>query len=450
MKKVSPRVFDLRFLFVPVLTLFCCIAVNAQIQTRDTSYLISAKAGKINSLSGKVSVQRNGSGERLPLTSKGELDSGDTLRTEAGARAELLLNPGSYLRVAENSEVELADASLDNLQIKVLSGSAIVEATGTDGTRLLAEIRTPQTKILIDRNGLYRINVTPGTTAATTIATEVLVYKGRALVGSNALATVKGGSKIVVGGSSSGAQEIAKLDKKNRDEFDFWSKQRADALMAANRSLTGRTVTNVLASFRSNGAYGYGYAPYFGLWVFDNSLSGYTFLPFYSRWSSPYGSGYQNSFGIPWYYYRPNAPGSQPLPNPANNNNGNNGGVMNPPVAGMPGMSPPHKRNPVDPDDPAPIGNRPVRPMPIGENAELFDRAVGGSRGRMMDSNRVSDGMNSAPMRGSRSADGNYSRGDIPAASAPVRQERMDEPRPSAPISNPGRSEQRGRPISDQ
>ncbi len=464
MKKDSPRFLGARFAVALVFALFCSVAVTAQVQTQDTNaYLVSAKAGRINALSGKASVQRSGSAKRNQLSLKSELDSGDTLRTEAGARAELLLNPGSYLRIGENSEVEFTDTSLDNLQIKMLRGSAIVEATGTDGTRLLAEIKTPQTKILIDRNGLYRINVTPAAatnTALTAAATEVLVYKGRALVGSNTLATVKGGSKIIVG-STGGAEAIAKLDKKNRDDFDFWSRERASGLMAANRRLTGGTMTNVLASFRNNGAYGYGYAPYFGLWVFDASFSGYTFLPFYSRWSSPYGSGYQNNFGIPWNYYRP----SPPLPNPGNNG-GNNGIITNPPIAGVP-VAPPGRPDQIDPDSPEPIRNRPVRPMPIGENAELFDQALRGSGGVMIvGGNGGGDRMNGASMGGGMSNAGSNNGGNnssggsnsgnnngsnsAPAMSAPVRQERMDSPRPSEPTNAPERNMQPGRMISDQ
>lgn len=448
MKKDSPRILCARLVVAVVFALVCSVAATAQIQTQDTTtYLVSAKAGRINALSGRASMQRSGNAEWNQLTLKSELDSGDTLRTEAGARAELLLNPGSYLRVAENSEVELTDASLDNLRIKVVRGSAIVEATGTDGTRLLAEIKTPQTKILIDRNGLYRINVAPVTaTTRTTATTEVLVYKGRALVGNNTLATVKGGSKLVVG-STGGAAAIAKLDKKNQDDFDFWSRERASGLMAANRRLTGGTITNVLASYRNNGAYGYGYAPYFGLWVFDASFSGYTFLPFYSRWSSPYGFGYQNNFGIPWYYYRP----VSPLPNPGNNGS-NNGFIANPPVAGVP-VAPPGRRHPIDPDNPEPIGNRPVRPMPIGENAELFDQALRGSGGAtIVGGNSVghSGGMNSASMGGGMSGGSNNNSGGMPAASAPVREERMNTPRPSEPNNSPGRNMQPGRAISDQ
>ncbi len=397
-------------LMIIVPTLLGCALAGAQTQARD-KYIISAKAGKINALSGKATVQHMGTSAWQALSSKDDLDSGDALRTEANGRVELLLNPGSYLRLAENSELELTDTSLDNLRFNLRRGSAIVEATGTDGTRLLAQINTPQTKILIDRNGLYRFNVSPGAT------TEVLVYKGKALVGSKTLAAIKGGSKISIDGSASGDASIAKLDKRNMDEFDFWSRHRASALAQANRSLTQRTMTGVLASFRDNGAFGYGSAPYFGLWVFNGALDGYTFLPFYSSWSSPYGLGYRNGFGLPWYYNQPNPPGSLIVTNPGGG--GNHVVIVNPnpPVAGTPD-APPDQQNPRRPHDP--IGDKPLRPFPVerDESATRFDRAFGGGGG------------NAAPNAGV------FNSGSNSGSSAPVREQpqSVEMTRPSAPV----------------
>ncbi len=62
MKKDSPRFLDARFVVALVFVLFWCGAASAQIQTHDTTtYLVSAKAGKINGLSGKASVRQSGS-----------------------------------------------------------------------------------------------------------------------------------------------------------------------------------------------------------------------------------------------------------------------------------------------------------------------------------------------------------------------------------------------------
>ena len=45
--------------------------------------------------------------------------NGDAVRTGLDGRVEMLLNPGSYMRVGENSEFELADNSLNNLEVRL-------------------------------------------------------------------------------------------------------------------------------------------------------------------------------------------------------------------------------------------------------------------------------------------------------------------------------------------
>lgn len=267
------------------------------LSTQD-HYLISAKAGRVNAVFGLVDYQRDGKWQQLPA--RFALDSGDVVRTRANGRVEMLLNPGSYLRMAENSELELSNASLDDLRIKVQRGSVIIEITGASGARLRLHATTPQSEIVIDRNGLYRINVAADGQA------EVAVYKGKVRVNG---VEVKDGRRL-----ASGMTEPVKFDKKQRDPFDQWSRERAELLAQANRRLSERTINMAFWSFRGSGAWGYGRAPYFGLWIYDRGLDCYTFLPFYSSWSSPYGIGYRNGFGIPWYYARPELPRADSLP----------------------------------------------------------------------------------------------------------------------------------------
>src|SRR5437667_5524783 len=122
---------------------------------------ISGKAGGINSVIGRVLVQRAGQSSQQDLSAKDDLTSGDVVTTKGGSRVEVLLNPGSYLRVTENSEFELTDNSLNNLQLKLIKGSAIIEATGTDDLRLQIGIVTEQSRFTIVPRGGDRINGIP-------------------------------------------------------------------------------------------------------------------------------------------------------------------------------------------------------------------------------------------------------------------------------------------------
>jgi FecR-like protein len=249
---------------------------NAQNRERFT---ISAKAGGVNSVSGSVMVKRVGQGPQL-LTSQDDLASGDVVNTGLASQAEILLNPGTYLRLAEQSEFEMVDNSLDNLLVKLIKGSAIIEATGPGQVELHIPIITEQKRMTIVRAGIYRINVRPG-------VTELFVRKGRMSLGSDRDDIIKSGKKVTF---SNGGQSVAKLEKTETDQFDDWSKLRGQTLARANERLSARVLNGYLASStwgRIDASFGR-----WGLWTWSPFASCYTFLPFYYGWGSPYGSNY--------------------------------------------------------------------------------------------------------------------------------------------------------------
>jgi len=94
-------------------------------QNRE-KFVISAKAGGVNAVTGRASMLPRGNGEWQQLTIKEDLEPGDLVKTGVDGRVEMLLNPGSYLRVGENSEFELSDNSLENLELRLIKGPAIV------------------------------------------------------------------------------------------------------------------------------------------------------------------------------------------------------------------------------------------------------------------------------------------------------------------------------------
>lgn len=269
-----------------LLMLFCCACLVVQAQDRER-HIITAKAGGVNSVSGKVGYLRKGETQWHQLTTRTDLSSGDLVKTEAGGRTEILLNPGSYLRLAENSEFELSDASLDDLSVRMIRGNAIVEATGADGMELLINVVTPQTRIAIVKRGIYRFNILP-------TQTELLVRKGKALVGDDQATAVKDGKRLSI---SSGAIEVAKFDKKEQDPFDQWSKQRGETLATANRRIPERAYSNIFNSIWPGDLFQRRFARY-GVWYFDPFYNCFTFAPFVTGWGSPYGFGYSGGY---WY-----------------------------------------------------------------------------------------------------------------------------------------------------
>src|ERR1041384_5954424 len=185
------------------------LSMLAQAQNRER-FGISAKAGGVHAVSGHVMVKRAGQEAQL-LTSHAALVSGDIVRTGFGSQAEILLNPGTYCRLAENTEFVLVDSTLENLLVKLNRGSVIIEATGPDNVSQYIPIVTAQQKFTIIRAGIYRINATPE-------MTEIFVRRGRIALGTEQ-DVVKSGKKIVIGG---GVPTTAKLTKADNDDFDDW------------------------------------------------------------------------------------------------------------------------------------------------------------------------------------------------------------------------------------
>jgi hypothetical protein len=160
-----------------VLTLALTLSATAHLNAQNREkFVISAKAGGVNAVSGKAEVSGSRGSEWSLLTITDDLKAGDIVKTAADGRVEMLLNPGSYLRVGENSEFELTNSSLEKLEVRLVRGTAIIEATGADETELAINITTPHAKMVIVRRGLYRVNVIPGD------ATVLFVRKGRVLL----------------------------------------------------------------------------------------------------------------------------------------------------------------------------------------------------------------------------------------------------------------------------
>ena len=296
--------FSVLKIFVALVAVAACASLAiGQAQNNRERFGISAKAGGVNAVSGRVSVKREGKPTRL-LTSQDDLESGDVVSTGVSGQIEVLLNPGTYLRLAERSEFVMEDTSLDNLLVRLTKGSAIVEATGPDDIKLYIPIVTEQHRMTIIRPGVYRINVAQGTT-------ELFVRKGRMAMSDSKDDYVKGGKKLTFVGSE---QQMAKLTDKDTDQFDDWSKDRGKTLAIANARLSARVVSGYLLA----NSFGMGGGSW-GYWTWSPFSSCYTFLPFRNGWGSPYGGSYgQYAYGGGGYYN----PFSPPVI--TNNNSGGN------------------------------------------------------------------------------------------------------------------------------
>ena len=290
------RSYYLRF-FASSLTLFFICTASSYAQNDPLSaaagdrYVISAVAGHVNFVEGSVGVVRKVGKSGLLL--KGDkLNVGDRVSTGPDGKAEILLNPGSFVRLGGLSAFEFETTSLDDLKLRVDSGTVIFEVYATDEFKV--SIRTPKTDYVLIATGVYRIDIPQQGDA------RLQVWKG--------LAEVEG--ELVKSGRSATADAkgdalVAKFDRDEKDAFDIWSKDRGKELTRVSSRLRRGDLRSSLM-----GSWGRAWTIFgsFGLWIFDSNYGGYSFLPFGYGWNSPYGYGYNHcvyNYNLPPVVFTP-------------------------------------------------------------------------------------------------------------------------------------------------
>ena len=210
---------------------------------------------------------------------RGEVRVGDLIKTGDSDRLEMLLNPGSYLRVGFNSELRVVDTAFSSMKFELIRGSAIVESATFNRKVHALVVGTPAGNVVFEKAGLYRLEVQPS-------AVHLAIHEGKAkwMKEGVEVATLKSGKRFVLAVPTQGSElQFAKLDKKEADELDRWSRRRAEFLVAANNRLSPWMMSSL------SDRYGYSQR---GGWMFNPYFSCYTFVPFDATFGSPYGFRY--------------------------------------------------------------------------------------------------------------------------------------------------------------
>jgi hypothetical protein len=238
----------------------------------------SAVPGTLNYVEGHVSI-----GDQA-LNSKSignsELEQGASLVTEKG-KAEVLLTPGVFLRIGNNSSVKMISSSLTDTEVEVDRGHAMVE---------VAEIH-PENSIRVDDAGTTTQLLKTGLYDFNQNQREMRVFDGKAFVESGREhANVKGGREITL--ASNDLSKPRKFDKKSYEEGDLyrWSSLRSGYLAEANVDAAGMYAVN-----------GWGGPGWMGAdWYWDPWFDAFTFIPGDGIFYSPFGWGFYS----PWWVYQ--------------------------------------------------------------------------------------------------------------------------------------------------
>jgi hypothetical protein len=285
-------------------------AASGLAQKVSDKYLISAKAGGVNEIVGDVTVERAG-GRVGRLFKSDEVQVGEKVSTGADGKAEVLMNPGSYIRLGANSSFEFESTDLDDVQIKMHSGSAMLEVFGAEDFDVT--LTAGASKFTLLETGIYRVDVAADGNGS------VSVIKGKVRTGNASDKAVGKGKRAQFAGSG---YAVAKFDRDEKDELELWSKERAKGLSKLSASLKRDTLRDPLISSFWGGRWNL-YST-FGLWVYNPFTRSHCFLPFGHGWYSPYGYGFGRpiwNFGLPTAIYRqPPPPSYQGSSRPSNTN----------------------------------------------------------------------------------------------------------------------------------
>ena len=213
-------------------------------------YMISAKAGLVNYVDGQANVHIHE-----------QVSAGTPIETQAQGHVELLLTPGSFLRVGTNSKVVLDSVELKDVAVRIVDGAAIIEVAEIEKHAPI-KVVTGGLQTLIVSRGIYRFS--NGTAA---------VLDGKLRL-TDAHITVKKGHQVT---STSAGYLTAAVPAPAGDDLDRWSQGRSAALATANA---------MAYKDRSTGVYSSGfYYPYWNIysnrssWVYSSLLGGFTFIP---------------------------------------------------------------------------------------------------------------------------------------------------------------------------
>lgn len=270
----------------------------------------TAVPGTLNYVEGQVAIDD----QAVDAKSVGSaiLQPGQSLSTNNG-KAEVLLTPGVFLRLDDQSSARMVSTSLTSTGVSLDQGRALVEVSEIhheNNLRVTADGFTTQ----VVKTGLYDFDAARA---------QVRVFSGKAVVfDGDRKVKLDGGHEVNL--TSPGTLKSQKFDKQEYNQTDLyrWSSLRSSYLAEAN--------VDAARLYVVNGGYGPGW---FGAgWYWDPWFGSYTYIPADGIFYSPFGWGFYSPLviyrtpvffgGHPFVHhfgpgFRPSVVGTRPFGNGA-------------------------------------------------------------------------------------------------------------------------------------
>jgi len=145
-----------------------CFILSVLAVFATAQQLIGAKAGVVQYARGEFFI--DGTPFQLPTRGFRQMENGQALSTKRGY-VELVLAPAAYLRLGEDASLRMLNNKLDETQLELIQGSALIEVLEKIKTNPIV-VHISKSTVEIKKAGWYRLDAIPG---------ELRVYSGAAL-----------------------------------------------------------------------------------------------------------------------------------------------------------------------------------------------------------------------------------------------------------------------------
>jgi len=184
----------------------------------------SLGAVRVKIVQGDVQVKIADTGEWVPASVNMPLVEGDELWVPEGSRASLQTTNGNYVRLDENTALQILRMDVDSYQLHLTEGRVYVLSRAPK--RSVLQIDTPDASIRAFGNARFRIDIPGG-------ETDVSVFRGSVQAENDGgTTTVRAGNMLAVG--EDGFAELSPVPPP--DDWQRWNAQEDRIVLARGRS----------------------------------------------------------------------------------------------------------------------------------------------------------------------------------------------------------------------
>jgi hypothetical protein len=186
------------------------------------AYALSADLGymRISLIEGDVQIKTPDAGDWGYASINTPIAEGDQIWAPQSGRIELQLNSGTYIRLSENSALQILSLDNDSSQFYLSQGYAYIYFGAPGGS--IIQVDTPDASTRAFDQAIFRIDMSEQ-------YTDVAVYKGYVETENNVGKTrINAGQMVSLGQNTNG--ELAPMGPS--DDWETWNKTRNDRIFA--------------------------------------------------------------------------------------------------------------------------------------------------------------------------------------------------------------------------